>query len=469
MPNRRQRRRQKTATITNPAPNNPSSEKKPTDWRSLKLINKIVAIIILLLSGGGGTYYIVSKINLTGQQQTVTNSSGVVQQQADGDIINHIYNLDSETLAKAFAKSRGLQGGSEVRKHEEDLEESVDKKADEKLQQIKEAIDALKELAKASAPRKQPAIKDALEQLKDGNADLAMQTFQEVLDQQKSVGKSAYKEAAAAAMHIGHLASATNSEKAIPAFRQATELEPDSSEAWNQLANALQRMDKNDEAVDALKKVLAFAQQKKDLSWQAITHHNLGIVYANQGKYEDAEEMYLRALNINRELGRKSGVAYNYNSLALLNGQKGKNYIGEDYALDSVNTYSEIRHLTDMEYAGLGDSLGTLAHFHAIRKDFRGAENLYCESFAIYKKLKNDYRAATVYQNLGLLYQNEGQLVRAASLFKRSAVLARSVNNTGQTQRARSSLAALPADVVAKAADNSEICNSSTNKKSASK
>ena len=47
----------------------------------------------------------------------------------------------------------------------------------------------------------------------------------------------------------------------------------------------------------------------------AAEYGNLGLVYLNLGKLDRAEEMHERALAIEKELGRKEGVATDYGNL----------------------------------------------------------------------------------------------------------------------------------------------------------
>ncbi len=47
----------------------------------------------------------------------------------------------------------------------------------------------------------------------------------------------------------------------------------------------------------------------------AREYGNLGIVYARRGESEKAEEYYLKSLAIDKELGRKEGMANQYGNL----------------------------------------------------------------------------------------------------------------------------------------------------------
>ena len=50
----------------------------------------------------------------------------------------------------------------------------------------------------------------------------------------------------------------------------------------------------------------------------ASDYGNLGILYSSRGDLDKAEKMYLKSLEINKDLGRKEGMANNYANLGIL-------------------------------------------------------------------------------------------------------------------------------------------------------
>ena len=184
------------------------------------------------------------------------------------------------------------------------------------IQELTKAVEALaEERGKADAP---PGIDAALKQVAEGKTEGAEAIFQQVLDHRKAEGEAASKEAAAAARHIGALAYLHDTKKALSAYAQAVELDPDNPDGWNMLGLLQKRLGNLGSAIKAFDRVLALGNKVDDKAVVAAAHGNLGLVYETRGDLAKAEEYHLKSLALSEELGRKEGMAHQYGNLGLV-------------------------------------------------------------------------------------------------------------------------------------------------------
>ena len=215
---------------------------------------------------------------------------------------------------------------------QEKMGEVADK--DQQIRQLKETVEALK-------AQSGPGIAEAMAELATGNTAKAEAIFRRVIDAKTEEGGAAYKQAAAAARHLGALAYLHDTDKALVAYRQAVNLDPDDADGWNQLGHLLRRIGSLDEAVKAYEKVLTLGNQVKDKSVIAMALGNLGNVYQTRGDLDKAEEFYLKSLAIEKELGGKEGMASDYGNLGLIYKTRGDLDKAEEFLLKALALHKE--------------------------------------------------------------------------------------------------------------------------------
>jgi tetratricopeptide (TPR) repeat protein len=183
-------------------------------------------------------------------------------------------------------------------------------------QQAQAAVQALANLrSQKDAP---PGINKALARLKQGNTKAAEEIFQ-VIANRRAASLAANSQAAAAAhRHLGALALLKDTQKALNAYRRATELDPDNAEGWHQLGSLFYRTGKLSQAAAAFRKVLPLGQARNDRSLLAVAYGNLGDIYQIRGDLKHAEAMYAKSLNIDKVLNNKGGMAKAYGNLGLI-------------------------------------------------------------------------------------------------------------------------------------------------------
>ncbi len=164
----------------------------------------------------------------------------------------------------------------------------------------------------------------------------------------------------------------------VPAYRQATQLEPEDAKGWNQLGHSLRRTGKLEEAIAAYRKALEIGEATGDLSMLAAAHGNLGGVYKTRGELEKAEEYYRKALEIFEAMDSKEDIAITYNHLGILNGTRGKLENAEYYSRKALKLNKELDSKKGManNYANLGTIYKTLGNLEVAEHYSRKAKEL---------------------------------------------------------------------------------------------
>ena len=335
--------------------------------------------------------------------------------QASGGVHYHAgAQIDVNELAKTLLEARPREQDATGNRIDELIRGHED--TQQQIRQLTIAISALAE--QRSEPDAPPGISDALEELSRGETDAAEALFAEILERKKAEGKDSLKEAAAAARHIGALAYLHDTDKALSAYNQAAELDPDDPDGWNMLGRLRRRVGDLDGAVEAYERVLALGNKISDESVMAVAYGNLGIVYHTRGDLAKAEEFYLKALTINEELGRKEGMASNYGNLGLVYKTRGDLAKAEEYHLKSLTIEEELG-----RKEGMASQYGNLGIVYQTRGDLAKAEEYHLKSLAIEEELGRKEGMASDYGSLGNVYRTRGDLAEAEEFYLKSLAI----------------------------------------------
>jgi tetratricopeptide (TPR) repeat protein len=169
-----------------------------------------------------------------------------------------------------------------------------------------------------------------------------------------------------------------------------------------------------------LKKMIDWCKGNEDLQF-ASSLHQLAFLYDSQGKYNEAEPLYLRSLSIwEKQLGENHPhVAQILNNLAVLYKDQGKYNEAEPLYLRSLSIYEN---QLGENHPDVAISLDQLAALYDSQGKYKEAEQLYLRSFSIREKqLREDHPdVATSLNNLAVLYRSQGKYKEAEPLFLRS-------------------------------------------------
>jgi len=144
---------------------------------------------------------------------------------------------------------------------------------------------------------------------------------------------------------------------------------------------------------------------------------NLAGLYESQGRYDQAEALYLQALELRKRLlgEEHPAVASSLNNLALLYKSQGRYDQAEPLCLQAL----ELRkRLLGEEHPAVATSLNNLALLYDSQGRYAEAEPLYRQALQLRKRLlgENHPGVALILNNLALLYRSQGRYAEAESL-----------------------------------------------------
>lgn len=249
--------------------------------------------------------------------------------------------------------------------------ESTDK--DVLIKSLSSAVGAL--TAKQNTPHAPEGIDEALACLERNDTQKAESIFAEILKTKEAVGQTALKDAAQAAKHIGALMFLHDTERALEAYKKATRLAPNDTDAWNSLG--VLKMFKSDLPIaqHCFEKVLALGNATSDRANIALANGNLGLIAQARGKLDKAKAYHNESLTIYQILGSQEGIANQYGNLGIIAQDEG---------------------------------------------DLNKAEENYNKTLAIEKKLGRRDSISNAYCNLGIIAQRRGELIKAGGFLKKS-------------------------------------------------
>ena len=309
---------------------------------------------------------------------------------------------DAESTARVLADKSEELGA--LKQREKDRSTIEDREST--IRELTAMIESLEQ--QRQQPDAPSGIDAALEQLEQGETKAAESIFREILDTKKAEGQEANREAAAAARHLGALYFLHDTHKAVSAYEEAVALDPDDPDGWNWLGRVRYRLGQLDAAVEALEHVQRLGNAVEDKAVIAIAFGNLGLIYQTRGDLEKAEEYHLKSLEIEKELGRKEGMASQYGNLGLIYRTRGDLEEAEEYHLKSLALHEELG-LKE----GMASQYGNLGLLYRRQGNLEEAEEYHLKSLEIAKELGLKEGMASQYGNLGLIYRRQGNLEKA--------------------------------------------------------
>ena len=279
-------------------------------------ISAYFAIAAALVGGAWALYrHFSTKSGDDRTTQQVTDGDRNIQvERTGGDVTIHAgADVDVAAIVDKLADSARREGALSAQLDDAAQREEALR---DQNRQLTDAVQALSD--QRNEPDAPAGIDEALALLAKGKTDAAEAVFRKVKQHRKAEGEKSFKEAAAAARHIGALAFLHDTDKALSAYREAVDLDPDDPDGWNRLGHLLHRIGDLEGAEGAYGHVLFLGNRTDDKEILAVATGNLGNVYQTRGDLDRAEEMYRKSLELNEALGRKEGMANQYGNLGNL-------------------------------------------------------------------------------------------------------------------------------------------------------
>lgn len=182
----------------------------------------------------------------------------------------------------------------------------------------------------------------------------------------------------------------------------------------------------------------------------ALAQFNLAGCYKEQGRYPEAEPLYLRSLPVLAAAFGQSSLEYTrcFYTLGLMYIDMGKYAEAESMCAAAVNFYKVILGDTSEDYLG---ALGAMGVIYQGQAKYDKAEEIFLalKKYHASRPAPSRQTLQTLENNLGELYRHMGDYVQAASFLERAVSMAGqtlaaafSLNNLGLVQKALGDYAA---------------------------
>jgi tetratricopeptide (TPR) repeat protein len=177
---------------------------------------------------------------------------------------------------------------------------------------------------------------------------------------------------------------------------------------YHQLGIVEQERGRMDEAEQLYLKSLEISEQLGDRPGMARSYHHLGRAEEERGQMDKAEQWYLKSLEIDEQVGDRPGIASSYHQLGIVEQVRGRMDEAEQWYLKSLEISEQ-----------LGDRPGMARSYHHLgivaqkRQQMDVAEQWYLKSLEIEEQLGDQPGMARSYGQLGLLAEAKGQDLEA--------------------------------------------------------
>ncbi len=177
-------------------------------------------------------------------------------------------------------------------------------------------------------------------------------------------------------------------------------------------------------AVEFYEKSLAIDLELKERRGQGRTLNNLGLVYARWGDYDRAVDLYKKSLAIWRQLKDRRGEGSALNNLGMVYANWGQ----YDKAVAYYEKSLAIKQALN-DRRGEGSTLNNLGNIYTRWGQYDKAVAYYEQSLAIDKEMNHRRGEGQTLNNLGNVFQDWGQYDKAVAYFEKSLAIKRALND----------------------------------------
>lgn len=187
----------------------------------------------------------------------------------------------------------------------------------------------------------------------------------------------------------------------------------------NDSAMSLYKNDPN-KAIQLLTLALEETNDKSDQVLISKIKNNLGIVYRDLGRFQEAKTLSLEALKSNDSMISASA----YNNIGVINRNLGLYDDSLESYLKALSIY-EAKGM-DRQIATVHNSIGMVYSYNNLSQK---AIEYHLKAKVSFEKLNDQKGISEVYNNIAIIYANSGQLEEALSYFKYSLAIEESLND----------------------------------------
>lgn len=214
--------------------------------------------------------------------------------------------------------------------------------------------------------------------------------------------------------------------------------------ALNGRATSYAVMGEFDRSLFGFREAEAMAKKIDDPNELAMVQNNIGLVFWNQGKLQEAVGSYKQSLDNFAKLGElKVGSANAYNNLGLLYNDLGKS----DSALISYTKALEIFDSLEIENRGVANTYNNIGIIYKEQGNLPNALDYYLKALKVYESIDDQSEGfANTLNNIGIIYKEQKEYSKALEYYEKataafksisenSAGLANTMNNIGIVYR----------------------------------
>jgi len=143
--------------------------------------------------------------------------------------------------------------------------------------------------------------------------------------------------------------------------------------------------------------------------------NNIGYIYKGQGDIPKALEYYHKSLNIQEEIGDKSGIATSLNNIGYVYQAQGDIHKALEYYHKSLKIFEELGYKK-----GIAMSLNNIGIIYDDQGDIPKALEYYHKSLKINEEIGARLGIAYSLNNIGIIYDNQGDIPKALEYFHKS-------------------------------------------------
>ena len=174
-----------------------------------------------------------------------------------------------------------------------------------------------------------------------------------------------------------------------------------------------------DKSIEQYNQALELRRAIHDLVGVADAYNNLGVVYHSQGRYQQALVNYLSALEQYRRAGDLDGVAYIYNNIGMVY-QRQEQYAK---ALENYEDALNIRLEIDASKRDIASTYANIAGVHMDQAQYETALRYDSLALGIFEEIGDQYRIASILNNMGIIYGELGNVNEAIAYGKRALAI----------------------------------------------
>jgi tetratricopeptide (TPR) repeat protein/serine phosphatase RsbU (regulator of sigma subunit) len=193
---------------------------------------------------------------------------------------------------------------------------------------------------------------------------------------------------------------------------------------------------------------------------------NIGNIHLDQGRYEDALKCFFKSLKITEELGNKLEISHCYTLIGNVYYNQGNSDRALEFHLKSLKISEELN-----DKAGIGNCYNNIGNVYedqaeelqqkngsldSVKSKLSKANEYHLKSLKIKKELNDKAGMAGSYNNIGVVYQKQGNYKKAIEFYIESLKLNEELENKSEMARVNANISDTYVALTEAASTNSE-------------